>query len=87
MRVDTTCVFPPSLRTFSRATWPILRSNRPSRRLRRWINSEYGLRSPAPGYQAIVASTFFTWLFNLFEHFDDSLVALDNDVAEGAGAR
>ena len=43
--------------------------------------------SRTPGYQLIVASTFVTWLLNLFEDFDDSLVALDNDVAEGASAR
>ncbi len=40
-----------------------------------------------PGYQVVVASTFVTWLLTLFEDFDDSLVALDNDVAEGASAR
>lgn len=40
-----------------------------------------------PGYRVVVASTSMTWLLALFEDFDDSLVALDNDVAEGASAR
>ena len=40
-----------------------------------------------PGYQVVVASTSVNWLLTLFEDFDDSLVALDNDVVEGASAR
>lgn len=40
-----------------------------------------------PGCQVVVASTSVTWLLTLFEDVDDSLVALDNDVAEGASAR
>ncbi len=46
-----------------------------------------GFTSRTSGYQVLVASTFVTWLLNLFEDFDDSLVALDNDVPEVAGAR